>query len=747
MNIDWNIIQVFILIAGIFFVLGAPLKWKVTQIPLFCLPALGMIIFGGLIAPIMYFTGGWNHYALYGSVAILLGLGLASLFSIIKAIRSAKPTLFSAVMFALLILIVAGFIIQSSKYSVPGGIDPAIHSTYISNIVQNDNFNNSYPLGMHIFILFIENISSHSTPTILLALQIFFIVNIFIIAYYAIKTISDSKIAGMIGIMAVIFDVSIYNNYLNGSITHLLAVLLILVGILLTVMLPKNNKYLHFLVITVFYISIFYFHFITLFMLIPVLWFLRIYRANNQHWLLVLALPISLLAAAPLLKNFLSIPGFQIQFIAACFIFLLIEAVILFFSGRIKKILFNTWTQLIFSIIGLFAFENTLKAFDVIPEWYELFILSLAIMGIALIIIKKLRDWYPIMVYFSVFSILYYLIDFASAHIESPIFKELIFYYGFTVPLILLGAAGIYYGLQIISARMIKTTVVAVLFVVAILISGSRFFDEVFLSDAQAISRYGRSDGFGMFYTRDDVKVAVWAKEHLPKDAGVINPGGLYNTWANLTERKIMYVRGEINSPESEKTHQAVVNLLNNQDAGCPKQLIKQKFQYLLLPSQYAVHFRNSCVNLIYESGNARLYELSDQPFTAIESQAINFSDLTQNKGIFLSGDFKQVCNYCGNGFYHRFEDVGRFIRVPAGNFFYINISSIDYDRNINILIDGENSSFDVKIIGRDDEEPQFSGKYILKNYLQQKNKDINLQIKNIENHSADIYTIALEVL
>lgn len=757
MNIDWNIAQVFILIAGIFFILGAPLKWKMPQIPFLCLPAIGLIVFGGIITPILYFTGGWHLYILYIAVAILLGLGLASLFLIIKTLRPAKPTLFSAVMFALLILIVAGFIIQSSKYPVPGGIDPAIHASYISSIVQNNDFKISYPLGMHIFALFIENISSHSTPTILLALQIFFIVNIFIITYYLIKIISNNKIAGMIGSLAIILDVSIYNNYLNGSITHLLAILLILIGIMLTLLLPNNSKRLNFLVITMFYVSVFYFHFITLFILIPILWCLRVCRVNNQHWLFVLAFPASLLVAAPLLKNFLNIPGFQIQFIGACLIFLLVEVVILFFSSHIKKILFNIWAQLLFAVIGLLAFKNTLKAFDVIPEWYELFILSLAIMGIVLIILKRLRDWYPIVMYFSIFSILYYLIDFASAHIESPIFKELIFYYGFTVPLVLLGAAGIYYGLQLVSSKAVKTSALAALLIIIILIFGSRFFDKTFLSDARAISRYGQNNGFGMFYSNDDVQVAEWAKEHLPKDAGIINPGGLYNTWASITERRVMYARAEINSEESEKTHQAVVNLLNSQDIGCPQQLTKQKYQYLLLPSQYVIYFQNPCVNLIYKSGAARLYKINDQITATVKSQAINLDDLTQNKNISISGDFGTVCTHCNNRFYYQFKNVGRAIRIPANGMMYITIAQADYNRNINLIVLTQNPRLTVTIIGKNEEGFKYSKllssnwaesteRYVLQNYAQRKGEEIRVQLENTNEIFIDIQAIIFDI-
>src|SRR3989344_2693686 len=103
--------------------------------------------------------------------------------------------------------------------------------------------------------------------------------------------------AGMIGVSVAVLDVSIYNNFLYGSINHLLAILLTLVGIVLILLLSNSSKRLNFLVIIVFYVSVFYFHFITLFMLIPVLWFLRINQTSRQHWLFIAAFPISLLIA------------------------------------------------------------------------------------------------------------------------------------------------------------------------------------------------------------------------------------------------------------------------------------------------------------------------------------------------------------------------------------------------------------------------------------------------------------------
>ncbi|TAN58442.1 hypothetical protein EPN15_01010 [Patescibacteria group bacterium] len=748
MNIDWQIVQALTLITGIFFTLGVPLKWKIPQVPFFCLPAAGMIFFGGLIVPILYFSGGWRPDILYGVFILFLGVGLVSLFFIIKGASLAKPTLFSVIALILFVLLTIGFVIQSSKYPVPGGIDPAIHTAYISNIVQFNNFNTSYPLGMHIFILFIENISSHLTPTILLALQIFFIINIFILTYYSIKKISGNNMAGMIGVSVAVLDVSIYNNYLNGSITHLLAILLTLVGIVLILLLSNSSKRLNFLVIIVFYVSVFYFHFITLFMLIPVLWFLRINQTSRQHWLITAAFPISLLIAAPLLVNFLDIPGFQVQFAVACLIFLLVEVVILFFSSRIKKMLFNVWVQLLFVIIGLFAFENTLKVFDVIQEWYGLFILSLAIIGIILIILRRMHDWYPIVMYFSIFSILYYLIEFALEHINSPIFRELLFYYGFTVPLTLLAAAGLYFGLQLVSSKTIKASVLAALFVVIILIFSSRSFDNTFLSDSRAISRYGQNNGFGMFYSYDDIRVVRWAKEHIPRDAGIINPGGLYNAWASITQRKTMYsAYVVVNSQEPEETNQAVIDLLTNNDQECPRQLIKQKYQYLLLPSQFVANFLNPCVGLLYQSGTSRLYQIHNQPINATINRMINLSDSTKNKEISISGNFRITCAYCGNRFYFQFQNVVHALTLPARGTLLIMIAPVDADRRINLRVDGPSSMVNAIMTNPEERSLKFSNGYILQDFVHAKGEQIQIQLKNTSGSNQNIQAIMFEVL
>lgn len=747
MFIDWQLVSAFVIITVVSFVLGAPLKRKWKEIPFFCLPTLGLIVFGGIVTPLLYFTGGWHVSILFSIVSVLFGFGIVSLFQTFKNRPFIKPSFYSVMLFIVFLGIVAGFLIQSSTYPVPGGIDPAIHTAYINHIVQFEHFNISYPLGIHIFVLFFETLSTFATPTILLALQVFLFVNIFSLSFYVIKFIAGKTSAGIIGMMVVFLDTSIFNNYLNGSFTHLLALVLILTGIFITLALPKNNSFLYLSILTLFYIASFYFHFITLFMLIPLLWGLRIYKTEDVPWLPIVSFTASLIVATPLLVTFANIKGFQIQFYFASFLYLLVELVILFFGKQVKKILFTVWFQVVLAGLGLLAFTKAFYIFDKIPEWYGWLILFWGATGAALILLKRLGQWYPILTFISGVSIFYYCTPLLAGKIDLTIYMQLLFYYGFTVPLILIGAVGLYHGFLAVSGKILKIITVSVLVFLVTLISISRFTDKSFISDNWTISRYDNNSGFGIFYNRDDVRVTVWARDHLPADAGVINPGGLHNSWASITERRILYpAYGVINSPESEKTHQAVVDLLSNQNIGCSDQLEKQKYEYILLPSQYVIHFRNLCATLLYESGDARLYKINERPAHEILGQAIDPYNLTKRKEISISGDYNIICKYCDNRFYYQFQNVGKLLSLPATGVVNVTIAEAPTDRRVNVIIDSETNNLKSQLVDGTQKDLENTGEYVLHDYLQKAGKEIRLQIKNISATSVEIHTILFSV-
>ena len=315
MTIDWQLVQAFLLLAGIFFIIGTPIKLKFSNVPFFFLPVVGFIAFGGLIVPAMYLAGGWHPWILYSSFALLITLGLIS-FGILgfRAIRKRTISVVSTFAVVLIALFMSGLIIQASKYSVPGGIDPAFHAAFINNIVQSNTFNTSYPLGMHVLALFMVDTTSFSLPTVLLALSLFIIFSIFVLVYFVAKTLTKSSIGGLFGACLAVVDVSIYNNYLNGSITHLLAILLVLSGIALVLCMPLANRGLIFIALIVLYTATFYFHFITLFALVPAIWFLRIHRENGPHWTFPAAFLVSLIVAIPVLSKFFIVAEFQKQF-------------------------------------------------------------------------------------------------------------------------------------------------------------------------------------------------------------------------------------------------------------------------------------------------------------------------------------------------------------------------------------------------------------------------------------------------
>ncbi len=748
MAFNVHILETVFLITGVLFFVGAPLKIRFPQIPYFCLPTIGLVIYGGFVVPLLYLTGGWHPLILYATVALLLLLGLVSLtYLLFKSRPRQKVNLFSLLVTLLFLLITIGFVSQASQYSLPGGIDPAFHAAFMNNIVQSNNFDTSYPLGMHTLMLSIVNATPFSTPSVFLAFSIFLIFNIFTLTFLILKKLSSNILSPIIGVCLVILDVSIFNNYLNGSITHLVAILIILSGIALTLFLPSNSRYLTFACLTAFYVFIFYFHFITLFVLAPVLWLLRIQRNQSTQWEILAAFLASIIIAIPVLKNFINVTDFQTQFLAASILFALVEVGIIFFRVSIRRVIYNPWVQFVAASAGLLFFYNTFGVFDKIPDWYGPFTILWVAVGVLTITIFKQQQWYPIVTYFTVLSSFYYLIGLASDRVNLDLFKQMLFYFGFTVPLVLLGAAGISLSLQKLQNKIAQTFAVAILFVFVALIFFSRISDRILVSDAHIVSRYGKNDGFNLFYTQDDVKVAEWVKGNTQKGAGIVNPGGLYNAWASISQRRTMYARTEAGTLEPEATHQVVADLLNNHSLSCPHKLLAHGYDYLLMPSQYVVRFWNPCLTLVHASGEARLYKIHEQPLNSTQSYGVNFSNLTSQNAITISGNFQVHCKYCDNKFYYQFKEIGKVVRVPVHGKIQVEIAAPSQDRFINLIIGDQNFSLTAKMVEPTNEKIEFSNEYLLQRYVQKKGEVTKIELSNKTRNFAQVDMIILETL
>jgi hypothetical protein len=202
-----------------------------------------------------------------------------------------------------------------------------------------------------------------------------------------------------------------------------------------------------------------------------------------------------------------------------------------------------------------------------------------------------------------------------------------------------------------------------------------------------------------------------------------------------------------VNSVKPESVHQEVVNLLDNRDQPCPQDLIAENYRYLLLPSQYVAGVQNSCLFLLYESGEARLYRIGSHSNGTSYSQTLNVSDLTQKKEISISGNYTIVCPYCGSRLYYQFQNVVKRIRLDGYSLMYITVAAPEADRTINLLVQGTGSELHAKIVGKNETSLDHSGTYILRDYLQYAGQEIRVQLENTKSSSVEIQAVTLESL
>lgn len=739
------------------FLFGAPVKLKLPHLPLFLLPAAGMTIFGGLIVPIFYLIG-WYDYVWYAVYALGISGGLAALWFLRKKIKFTKPNLEHIALALVLIVLAVGFVVQASPFPVIGGIDSALHSTFLTDIVLGNGYDISYPLGMHTLILGINRITQLSTAVLFQSLAIFFVLYTIALVYAIVKKISGSALAGFFAILAGLIDVSINNNFLNGSVTHLLAAVLLLTGIGLSLWRPAGKNIYEFVFLMFFYASLFYFHFITLVLLMPILWLLQLQRAESPTKEHIFAFLAGLVLSLRVIISFLHLPGFIWQISTIVVAFIGIELLVLHYHKQLKKIILYRWTQVGLALAGLGVFWYFFSASDSLPQWYGIFVFYLATAGTAIALVRNMSAWYPFITYWGILILGYYAITkLPLPHGNVEVVTDLLYYYGFTVPLIILGGAGIWGLHGLVKNRWARTATIAIACAFIAIIVSARFFDEKLLpNDTNTVSRYSVNNGFGIFYGKDDVRVAEWAKANLPADAGIVNPGGLYNTWASLSQRRIMYhAYGDIHSFEADKAHAAVLAVLTNETSECPTPLLNAEYRYLMIPTQFSVYFRNPCATLLYQSGTARLYRIGKTAGDTVASRGIMFSDVHRYKNdIDVTGSYQIICNHCGNRFYAQFQEVDKSMLVPEKGSLIITLPAPTENRFINLVVVGDNAALRAEMLPATAREitadvtgsplvPQ--GEYILKDFVQTAGQTIRVRLSNTTRDYTIISGIALD--
>jgi hypothetical protein len=225
----------------------------------------------------------------------------------------------------------------------------------------------------------------------------------------------------------------------------------------------------------------------------------------------------------------------------------------------------------------------------------------------------------------------------------------------------LLAIAGIHDILRVFTHRTARSIYIAAATVYVLLVITSRTFDASFVDSLipgdRPISRYESSNGFGVFYTANDGRLAQWVKNNIPKDGIIANPGGLYNTWASLAEHERLYAAyNVVTIVDSEPVIINLTKLLRNESQLDLDALTRRRVKYVLLPEQFSVSLYNPRLVLVKSFGQARFYEILSTTKETWTTIPIGVSPTAEKITVATTGAY--VCRYCGNTFYFTQQDI-----------------------------------------------------------------------------------------
>lgn len=699
-----QVFQVAIAFASIIFILfplGFIIKYYWPKLPWQLIPVFGMMVYGGIAVPILYLINRFSFVILDSVILFLIVFGI--IFGILYFQK--KTNLFlrwhDLSLVGLLMMLASAMIFSIAKLPVPGGIDSALHSLYITWIEIAGQLTAQYPLGMHTFILFFEGILHINRAYIMEGFSTFFFLNLFILIYALLKQISGKSIIGWLGIIAAVLDVSFYNNLLNGSLTHLLAVNLILGYLLYLEAWKKEATYVGNVILFILSVSVVYFHFITWYFLLPALWIHRL--MTQRHRLQDLFTTAGVLVfSVPLILRLYDFPGYSEVFKWTIILIIGVELLLYLFGIHIYKIFHKQWLYFVLGgliVFFLIYFRNT---FDDVGQWYGWTVTGLAVIGLFYSTIKRERHWLPYMLLFSVYATLFALFTFSWANpITSKIslVKELFFYYGFTSSFIIFAAMGLCFFVLLGSSRRMQVLKIAIFSIGVILIFTSRISDKV-LINSSAISRYNSNGGFGVFFQKNDVLLTDWFREYVEDDISfVANPGGLYGVWTSMVGHQTVYgAYGVVSIADAAEVNQEIINLMIDGESGRPEVLISHNVRYLFIPQAMEVGIAHPYLKLLKQIGAARLYQILDQPET-IDRVVTMYSLITNSvPDIHLTGDYRYHSLYNGNRFYYQFQQVGLNMTVESGKEIQLKIDKSTMHRNLVMILRSRFESIEVSV-------------------------------------------------
>ena len=633
-------------------------------------------------------------------VAVCTSLGLA-LWKNIFAFRRAIINLanYALPMFFLGLLLV-GLLYGASQYAVPGGIDSAIHANFVNLIARSHELSATYPLGLHIFILFVTSVFPISLATAFLSINVLLYASIFGCLYFHFYYWTKKSSFALLGALAGLFDASAYNNYLNGSPTHLLGTVIILSVIPFALVLRRTTTlWVRWAWWTIFFTTVFYAHFVTILFILPAVWLLRLLQ-RDKSWVYSLALIAAMISGIPLFQSLFADPSFSRLMIPATLAIVAVDVFVTIGYRYGSFLLQSTWAPLAAVALGILGFYHTYGFVSVLVEWYGPIIVTLSLFGIILILVKRDRYGYALIYYsLSIVAIpLLLLLPFVNS--GTGLIQELVFYYGYTTPLIVLAG---YAMVQVVTLvqnlrmRLVSETLIITLLLFIFL---SRATNQLYFSSSLTVSRYSSNAGFGIFYARNDVKLAEWAKRNLPPTAVIANPGGLFNSWAVLSgHQQMYYAYDQLAVSGGPRMNKELQLLLDNSSAARPDVLLNHGVGYVVLPENFSTTLFHPQTVLLHAEGRSRLYQLRRN--STSDFYALNLlNTVDRSETVSLEGNFSVQCRYCGNRLYYQFEDTLKQLTLPSQETLTIQFDDVSKGEVLSLKTDPLLSRGEVAVNG-----------------------------------------------
>lgn len=685
-------------IVFILFPLGFIIKYFWPALSWRLIPVFGLVVFGGVTVPILYLIGRFSFIVLDTIVILLVAVGL---FLAVLYLKKKPAIVFRWSSIGLAVLLIAGasgMVVSLAQQPVPGGVDSAMHSLFMTELETSHQLNVAYPLGLHIFILFFEKLLNINRAFIMQALSVFLSINFFILIYSLLKRISGKSIIGWLGVLAAVLDVSFYNNLLNGSLTHILAIDLVVSYLLFLETHKKTNTRVQTLILLVLSLAIVYFHFITWYLVLPALWFQRLIQQKNRLQE-ILTTVVVLLLSIPLIIRLFYLPMYSEVFKGTTILIISVELLLLFFGKYIYRLFNKRWLQIVLGIFTAFLFMHYRNSvFDKIDTWYGWLIIGLAMIGLIYTSIKRQSNWIPYALLFSLYTILFLAFKWSIPLTNKiDIVRELLFYYGFTVPLVIFACMGLYCFVILGVSRWAQSFKITIVLIIVVLVFTSRISDKIFVGDGNSVSRYISNSGFGMFFQKNDVLLADWFKGHVNDTFVVANPGGLYGIWTSMTGHRMMYYGyGGINVAQPAESDKEVIGLMTNGESGRPSTLLSNDVRYLFVPQAIPVDIAHPYLKLLHQIGTSRVYKILDQPDSP--DRIVTLYPLLNDviPDVHLTGDFGGNAPLNGNRFFYQFQQVIQVLTLESGKLIQLKFSATPTERVLDLQLNTSVDNLDI---------------------------------------------------